>query len=60
MIRFCVPLILISGLLIPLFLFVCLYVNRANLSLKKIKLKWGYLYIEYKKESYFWEIVKII
>jgi hypothetical protein len=35
------------------------YINFFKLDLLIVKYKFGFLYNEYKKESYFWEIVKI-
>jgi hypothetical protein len=41
-------------------MFKGLYVSRDKLDDKATRLHWGYLYNEYKKDAYFWEIVKIV
>jgi len=47
------------ALLIPDFFLYSLYQNRYNLAKLATKRKWGYLYIEYRKDSFYWEVIKI-
>jgi hypothetical protein len=60
MLSFCLPTLLLIGLFIPFFMLNNLYLNRNHLDEKHTRLKWGYLYNEYKKTAYFWEIIKIV
>ncbi|CAD8173414.1 unnamed protein product [Paramecium pentaurelia] len=60
MLSFCLPILLILALFVPAFFFYGLYSNRNNLDNKQVRLHWGYLYNEYTKTAYFWEIIKII
>ncbi|CAD8108685.1 unnamed protein product [Paramecium primaurelia] len=57
---FCLPLLIFISLIIPLFFFISLYLNKSTLQQRKIRQKWGYLYNEYKLNAYYWEIIKII
>ncbi|CAD8111451.1 unnamed protein product [Paramecium primaurelia] len=59
MIYFCLPFLLILGILIPFYLFYGLYKCRRVQDQKSTRLHWGYLYHEYKEEAYFWELIKI-
>ncbi|CAK64107.1 unnamed protein product (macronuclear) [Paramecium tetraurelia] len=54
------PLLIMFGLIIPLFLFLRLSQNKYNLSNYKIKQKYGYLFNEYSKTHYYWESVKLM
>ncbi|CAD8102095.1 unnamed protein product [Paramecium primaurelia] len=54
------PLLIIFGLFIPLFLFIKLSENKFNLNNYKIKQKYGYLFNEYSKTHYYWESVKLM
>ncbi|CAD8124667.1 unnamed protein product [Paramecium sonneborni] len=58
--QFCLPFILLFAIVIPSFFFFGLYSNKEKLEKKNIRLLWGYLYNEYKKEAYFWELIKIV
>ncbi|CAD8125739.1 unnamed protein product [Paramecium sonneborni] len=60
MMYFCLPFLLILGIFIPCQLFYILYKNRKNLDQRSTRLYWGYLYHEYKREAYFWELIKIL
>ena len=54
---FGLPSVLLSGLLIPLFIFMQLQKKRFSLKDQMTKLKYGYLYNEYR--IYYWEFIKI-
>ncbi|CAD8066329.1 unnamed protein product [Paramecium sonneborni] len=54
------PLLIVFGILIPLFLFLKLYSNKFNLSNYKIKQKYGYLFNEYSKTHFYWESIKLM
>ncbi|CAD8117342.1 unnamed protein product [Paramecium sonneborni] len=56
---FCLPLLILISLIIPLFFLISLQLNRSSLDEKKTKQRWGYLYNEYKIQAYYWEIIKI-
>ncbi|CAD8208889.1 unnamed protein product [Paramecium pentaurelia] len=61
MIEFCLPVLIILAILIPFFFFYGLFSNRNSLhSKKEVKMRWAYLYIEYKETVYFWELIKIV
>ncbi|CAK68281.1 unnamed protein product (macronuclear) [Paramecium tetraurelia] len=61
MLKFSMPALIILAILIPCFFFYGLFSNRNNLTSKKeVKMRWAYLYVEYKDTVYFWELVKII
>lgn len=51
------PALIIWGFIIPLFLLWRIHVNREFLNEVNIKLKYGYLYQEYK--IYFWEFIRM-
>lgn len=34
--------------------------HKSELDSKYVRLHWGYLYLEYTKKAYFWEIIKIL
>ncbi|KAM3133543.1 hypothetical protein pb186bvf_014385 [Paramecium bursaria] len=53
------PALLIVSLIIPLSLFQVLYKNNQKLDSFSIRQRWGYLYNEYRKQTYYWESVKI-
>ncbi|CAD8084363.1 unnamed protein product [Paramecium sonneborni] len=57
--QFCLPFILLITILIPFYLIFGLFKNRENLEKKEVRLYWGFLYNEYKKKAYFWELIKI-
>ncbi|EGR34662.1 hypothetical protein IMG5_004650, partial [Ichthyophthirius multifiliis] len=59
MLTFILPILFIWVFGIPAYFISNLYRNRTNLDKLKIKYKFGFLYHEYKKESYFWELIKI-
>ncbi|CAD8079740.1 unnamed protein product [Paramecium primaurelia] len=60
MLELCLPMLFILAVLIPIFFFYGLYSNSNQLDDKKIRLQWGYLYNEYTKTAYFWEVIKIL
>ncbi|CAD8189351.1 unnamed protein product [Paramecium pentaurelia] len=60
MFEFCLPFIILIAIIIPCFFFFGLYSNKNHFEKKKVMSHWGYLYNEYKKEAYFWELIKII
>ncbi|CAD8099472.1 unnamed protein product [Paramecium primaurelia] len=60
MLEFCLPLITLIAIIIPCFFFFGLYTNKYQFQKKSVMSRWGYLYNEYKKEAYFWELIKII
>ncbi|CAD8149947.1 unnamed protein product [Paramecium octaurelia] len=57
---FCFPFFIIIAFIIPLILFTFLFQNRKDLDNNETRMNWGFLYNEYKKSGYFWEIVKLI
>ncbi|CAD8214829.1 unnamed protein product [Paramecium octaurelia] len=59
MLRLCFPLLFIFAIFIPIYFFYGLYHNSEKLDQKKVRLQWGYLYNEYTKSAYFWEVIKI-
>ena len=48
------------ALIIPIFLWYCVHTNKNLLQETKTKKIWGYLYNEYRKDTYYWETIKII
>ncbi|KAL4496554.1 hypothetical protein ABPG72_015915 [Tetrahymena utriculariae] len=54
-----VPLLIIWLLLLPATLFFLLKKNQNQLEDTQIKLKYGFLYIEYKNSAFYWEFVKM-
>ncbi|CAD8212447.1 unnamed protein product [Paramecium octaurelia] len=60
MVELCLPMLLILAILIPIYFFYGLYSNSHQLDDKKVRLQWGYLYNEYTKTAYFWEVIKIL
>ncbi|CAD8213585.1 unnamed protein product [Paramecium octaurelia] len=61
MLKFSLPALIILAVLIPCFFFYGLFSNKKNLTSKKeVKMRWAYLYVEYKETVYFWELIKII
>ncbi|CAD8110877.1 unnamed protein product [Paramecium sonneborni] len=59
MIELCLPMLLLLAIIIPLYFYYGLYTNSNKLDNKKVRLQWGYLYNEYTKTAYFWEVIKI-
>ncbi|CAD8213410.1 unnamed protein product [Paramecium pentaurelia] len=59
MIRLCLPMLVVLAIIIPISFFYNLYSNSHQLNDKKVRLQWGYLYNEYTKTAYFWEVIKI-
>ncbi|CAD8065756.1 unnamed protein product [Paramecium sonneborni] len=59
MLEFCLPILVLLAIIIPLYFFYGLYSNSHQLNDYKVRLLWGYLYYEYTKNAYFWEIIKI-
>ncbi|CAD8073527.1 unnamed protein product [Paramecium sonneborni] len=57
---FCLPLLLLFSILIPLYFWFGVRENRANLDKTSVRQKWGYLYNEYKLHAYYWETIKIL
>ena len=60
MLGFAFPFLFVIALVIPIFLWYCVYTNKTLLQETKTKKIWGYLYNEYRKETYYWETIKII
>ncbi|EAR96614.2 transmembrane protein, putative (macronuclear) [Tetrahymena thermophila SB210] len=54
------PLLIIWLFILPITLFVLLKKNQDQLESTKIKLKYGFLYIEYKNQAFYWEFVKMV
>ncbi|CAD8087563.1 unnamed protein product [Paramecium sonneborni] len=59
MISFCLPLIIIFGFILPFFLWYGVHKNRHSLDKTQVRQTWGYLYNEYKLNTYYWETIKI-
>ncbi|CAD8136644.1 unnamed protein product [Paramecium pentaurelia] len=60
LISFVIPSFFILGLLIPFLFWFVVYYNRKQLNSMKVRKMWGYLYNEYKLETYYWETLKIL
>ncbi|CAD8110353.1 unnamed protein product [Paramecium primaurelia] len=60
MLELCLPMLLILAIFIPIYFFYGLYSNSNALDDKNVRLQWGYLYNEYTKHAYFWEVIKIL
>lgn len=61
---FSLPLLLITTIVVPLGLFLCIYVNRHTFDTCSTRFKYGYLTLGYdesdkKPSSKFWEIIVI-
>ncbi|EAS04602.2 transmembrane protein, putative (macronuclear) [Tetrahymena thermophila SB210] len=56
---FILPTLALWVFLVPLYLFRSMYKNREKLNKIDMQYKFGFLYTEYKKNSYFWELVKV-
>lgn len=54
------PALFVLAFLIPFLFFIGLYLNRFRLDRISTRKIWGYLYNEYKKAAYYWEIIKIL
>ncbi|CAD8048507.1 unnamed protein product [Paramecium sonneborni] len=59
LLSFIIPSFLILGLIIPFFFWFVVYYNRKQLNQTKVRKMWGYLYNEYKLQTYYWETLKI-
>ncbi|CAD8215134.1 unnamed protein product [Paramecium octaurelia] len=57
--RFAIPGSSFIGLIIPLLLFLLLYINRENHNKIKFRRHIGYLFNEYTQKNYFWEMIKL-
>ncbi|CAK69886.1 unnamed protein product (macronuclear) [Paramecium tetraurelia] len=57
---FCFPFFILIAFVIPLAFFMILFYNRNDLDSNETRMNWGFLYNEYKKSGYFWEIVKLV
>ncbi|CAD8072559.1 unnamed protein product [Paramecium primaurelia] len=55
-----IPVLLTIGLFKPLFYFIKLNRNKNKLWTCQIRLPYGYLFIEYKNQYYYWEFVRFI
>ncbi|CAK68126.1 unnamed protein product (macronuclear) [Paramecium tetraurelia] len=55
-----IPVLLTIGLFKPLFYFIKLNRNKSKLWTCQIRLPYGYLFIEYKNQYYYWEFVRFI
>ncbi|CAD8154246.1 unnamed protein product [Paramecium pentaurelia] len=53
------PLLIFSGFILPLILFITLNQNKKNFNNYSIKQKFGYLFNEYSKRFYFWELIRV-
>ena len=60
MLGFAFPSLFVIALIIPIFLWYCVHTNKELLQETKTKKIWGYLYNEYRRETYYWETIKII
>ncbi|CAK55869.1 unnamed protein product (macronuclear) [Paramecium tetraurelia] len=60
LISFVIPSLFILGLFIPFLFWFVVYYNRKQLNSMKVRKMWGYLYNEYKLETYYWETLKIL
>ncbi|KAL4429895.1 hypothetical protein ABPG74_022918 [Tetrahymena malaccensis] len=54
-----IPGIILWGFAIPFFILKNIYTNKSRLDLYEVKLKFGFLYVDYKKQYYYWEFIKI-
>ncbi|EAR83879.2 transmembrane protein, putative (macronuclear) [Tetrahymena thermophila SB210] len=54
-----IPGIILWGVAIPFFILKNIYNNKSRLDLYEVKLKFGFLYVDYKKQYYYWEFIKI-
>jgi len=54
------PCLAIFLLIMPIIFFLKLYLNRNTFHKINLRLKWGYLFNEYKLSAYFWEFIKMI
>ncbi|CAD8123651.1 unnamed protein product [Paramecium sonneborni] len=59
-IAYIIPVLLIVGLFKPMFYFIKLYKNKKKLWTCQIRLPYGYLFIEYKNQYYYWEFVRFV
>jgi len=59
MLKLCFPMLFAFAIFVPIYFFFGLYSNFKKLDEKKVRLQWGYLYNEYTKSAYFWEVIKI-
>ncbi|CAD8166312.1 unnamed protein product [Paramecium pentaurelia] len=59
MLKLCFPMLFVFAIFVPIYFFFGLYSNIKKLDQKKVRLQWGYLYNEYTKSAYFWEVIKI-
>ncbi|CAD8137809.1 unnamed protein product [Paramecium octaurelia] len=57
--EFAIPGSTLIGLIIPLLLFLMLYLNRENHNKIKFRRHVGYLFNEYTQQNYFWEMIKL-
>ncbi|CAK78569.1 unnamed protein product, partial (macronuclear) [Paramecium tetraurelia] len=56
---FAIPGSILIGLIIPLLLFLILYLNRENHNKIMFRRHLGYLFNEYTQQNYFWEMIKL-
>ncbi|EAR84930.2 transmembrane protein, putative (macronuclear) [Tetrahymena thermophila SB210] len=54
------PFFILWILVLPILLFTILRVNKQKLDDPQVKIKYGFLYHEYKQKGYYWEFVKMI
>ncbi|CAD8125608.1 unnamed protein product [Paramecium sonneborni] len=59
MLQLCFPMLLFLAILVPTFFLYELFKNRQNLDNKSTRLQFGYLYNEYTKTVFYWEVIKI-
>ncbi|CAD8066341.1 unnamed protein product [Paramecium sonneborni] len=56
---FIIPLMICFGLIFPIILFITLNQNKKNFNNYSIKQKFGYLFNEYQKNYYYWELIRL-
>ncbi|CAD8072491.1 unnamed protein product [Paramecium primaurelia] len=54
---FIIPTLIIVGVISPMFYIVKLYLNKNKLWTCKLRMPYGYLYVEYKDQYYYWEFI---
>jgi len=54
-----IPSVIFYGILLPVILFIILFVNREKLATTELRVAYGSLYNEYKEQNYYWGIVVI-
>ncbi|EWS71179.1 transmembrane protein, putative (macronuclear) [Tetrahymena thermophila SB210] len=57
---FCLPLLIIYGMIIPIILFVSVYLVRKGKKSFFIKVQYSYIFAGFRDKMYYWEFYKII